>query len=164
MLTTKIKGEAQEYSLLQSYTKRITNQQRCKMKLSYLDGPQPQLQAEEITHFNTHELSGDARENLFMPDRSYFVCVDQDSQKIVAVLCYRQKSGYSEHHAGLGYISVSQNYKNKKIATTLLRKLFEKIKELDLRGLRVGYYEPEGEKYLPAVLAKFSQEFKAELI
>lgn len=134
------------------------------MKLTYLEGPQPQLQAEKIEHFNTHTLCRGAHESLFMTDRSYFVCVDDDSKKIVAVLCYKQNSSYSEHHAGLGYISVAQDYKNKKIATTLLRKLFEKIKELGLKGLRVGYYEPEGEKYLPAVFAKFAQEFDAELL
>lgn len=134
------------------------------MKLVYSDKAQPHLQYEEIEHFNTHKLCRGAHENLFMQDRNYLVCIDEDTSKVVGVVCYKETSGYSADHVGLGYVSVAQNYKNKKIATTLLRMLFEKIAVLGKNGLRVGYYEPEGELYLPAVLNSLAQEFNAELI
>lgn len=70
--------------------------------------------------------------------REYLVCIDEDTSKVVGVVCYKETSGYSTDHVGLGYVSVAQNYKNKKIATTLLRMLFEKIALLGKKGLRVG--------------------------
>ena len=134
------------------------------MKLAYYDTPQPHLQAEEIEHFNTHKLCRGAHEQFFMQDRNYFVCVDEDTDKIVAILCYKSESSYSSDHIGLGYVSVAKSYKNKKIASTLFKKLFEKIAVLGKKGLRVGFYEPEGELYLPSVITKLSQEFNAEIL
>lgn len=88
--------------------------------------------------------------------RQYVLALDNNS--IVGVLSFVEHSMWMPNGIGIGKIQVHRNYRNQGICTGLVHILFE-FANTYWDGIVVSPYEPDGEKWLKHIIARYSKQY-----
>lgn len=88
--------------------------------------------------------------------RSYILAIE--SGEVVGLCVYRPESGRFPGYVGLGVIETRKDRRHQGISRLLADALMQTAASLS-RGLCVGHYEPDGERWLKPVFAKLKESY-----